>query len=137
MRKTKFQIILKWGALLGAGLSLIRLLNFFSRNIEYSFGPVFDLLMIVAFVGVLYACIKESRDKCLDGIIKFTKAFCVGASVVFIAFVAVFVYLNFHYTVIEKDGIEKHNQRNIELAYQKIQKDTITNDEIKDYCQAV
>lgn len=135
MRKTKFQIIIQWGALLGAGLSLIRLLNFLGRNIDYNFGPVFDVLMVVAFVAALYCGIKEYREKCLDGIIRFPKAFIFGTGIVLIAFFVMLLYLLVHYSFIEKDGIKRNNERNMEMAMKRIKKDTITNAEIVLYCQ--
>lgn len=135
MRKTKFHIILKWGALLGAGLSLIRLLHFLGRDIDYNFGPIFDILMVVTFVAALYFGIKEYREKCMDGIIRFPKSFIVGTGIVMISYVVMVFYMFVHYSVIEKDGIAKNNAKNVEMAMKRMGKDTITQAEIVVYCQ--
>ena len=68
MKKTKFITIVKWGALLGAGLSVINLLGFFALQTGYHFGPVKDLLQVLAIVGCLYMAIRDIRDTVQDGI---------------------------------------------------------------------
>lgn len=133
MKKDKFVIILKWGALLGAGLSVIKLLGFFAEKMQYPFGPVNDLLMVVAIVACLFMAIREVRDKQQDGIIKFSKAFLLGCGIVFVGYFILCLYLMLHFTAIDKEGVANINARNIQHTTDVIQKDTITTEELADY----
>ena len=133
MKDSKFIIIVKWGALLGAGLSVINLLGFFAVNTGYYYGPVKDLLQVLAIVACLYLAIRDVRDKMQDGLIKFSKAFGIGCGVVFIGYVILALYMMLQLAVFEKDGLGRLNRQNTELAIKSIQQDTITTAEIKDY----
>ena len=133
MKKDKFVIILKWGALLGAGLSVIKLLGFFAEKMQYPFGPVNDLLMVVAIVACLFMAIREVRDKQQDGIIKFSKAFLLGCGIVFVGYFILCLYMMLHFTAIDKNGVANINAHNIQHTTAAIQKDTITTEELADY----
>lgn len=133
MNKTKFITIVKWGALLGAGLSVINLLGFLAQKTGYYFGPVKDLLQVLAIVGCLYMAIRDIRDKVQDGLIKFQKAFGIGCCIVFIGYLILALYMLLHLSVIDKNGVENINQRNIEAATKAVQQDTITTTELKQY----
>jgi uncharacterized membrane protein len=139
MRESKFIITLKWGALLGAGLSLIKLATYYAGTMDadYPFGPISDLLMVIAFVVAIYMAIKEIRDNRQDGVIRFAPAFGYGVLVVFIAYAVMVGYLLVHYTHIEKDGVEKNNRRNMELAFQRVQKEQATDEEVSRYYESV
>lgn len=131
--KNQLKVILKWGALLGAGLSLIKLLSFLSLNIDYPFEPVADLLMVIGFVAALYMGIKEQRDVYQDGLIKYTKAFALGIGITLVAFVVVSIYMVINYNYIDRGGIERINKQNVERTYQNILKDTVTHVERDGY----
>lgn len=134
MKKSKFIIILKWGALLGAGLSLINLLAFFMQaSSNYYFGPVRELLQVLVIVACLYMAIRDIRDKVQDGIIKFSKAFGIGCGIVFIGYIVLALYMMLQIGVIEKEGVAQRNINNIEAAKIKIQQDTLTAEELKQY----
>ena len=133
MKETKFIVILKWGALLGAGLSVINLLGFLALKTGYHFGPVKDLLQVLVIVGCLYMAIRDIRDKMQDGLIKFQKAFGIGCCIVIIGYAIVALYMLLHFSVIDKNGVEQINQRNLEAATKSIQQDTITTAELKQY----
>jgi len=136
MKKQKLFIVIKWGALLGAGLSLVKLLTHLTTPIDYPFAPIADLLMVALFIFTIYMAIREIRDKVQEGIIRFAPAFGYGIIVVLTAYIIMVGYLLVHYNYIETDGVDKNNQRNINIAYQKLQKDTITQAErIHYYCQ--
>ena len=139
MSRSKFFIAIKWGALLGAGLSLIKLVTYFAGTLdaEYPFGPISDLLMVAAFVFAIYMAIKEIRDKQQDGVIRFAPAFGYGVLVVVIAYAVMVCYLLVHYSYIEKDGVEKNNRRNMELAYNRLKKETVTDEEVSRYYEGV
>lgn len=131
--KNIIKIIFKWGALLGAGLSLIKLLGFFALNIDYPFEPISDLLMVIAFVACLYMGIKELRDDYQDGLIKYTRAFVIGFWITLLAYLIMVVFLMVDYQYIDKDGVARINQQNIEKAQTAIAKDTITQNERDNY----
>lgn len=124
---------IKWGALLGAGLSLIKLLSFWMQQFDYPFGPVSDLLMIGLFILCLYMGIKEMRDKHLDGVIRFPRAFVVGIGITLVAFVIMLLYLLLHFSFIEKDALQTKNAKALERAETLVKKDTISNSELKIY----
>ena len=131
--KNIIKIIFKWGALLGAGLSLIKLLGFFALNIDYPFEPISDLLMVIAFVACLYMGIKELRDDYQDGLIKYTRAFVTGFWITLLAYLIMVAFLIIDYQFIDKDGVARINQQNIEKAQMAIAKDTITQSERDNY----
>lgn len=131
--KNKLKITFIWGALLGAGLSLIKLLGFFSQNIDYPFEPISDLLMVIVFVVCLYMGIKELRDKYQDGLIKYTRAFALGLGITVFAYIIMVIFLIVNYQFIDKDGVARTNQQNIEKAHEAIAKDTATQVEIDSY----
>lgn len=139
MSRSKFFIAIKWGALLGAGLSLIKLVTYYAGTLdaEYPIGPISDLLMVAAFVFAIYMAIKEIRDKRQDGIIRFAPAFGYGVLVVLIAYAVMVGYLLAHYSYIEKDGVEKNNRRNMELAYKRLQKEQVSDAEVSRYYDSV
>ena len=93
--------------------------------------------MVAAFVAAIYMAIKEIRDKKQDGVIRFAPAFGYGIMVVFIAYALMVCYLLCHYKFIETDGVEKNNRRNMELAYQRLQKEQVTDTEVSQYYESV
>ena len=107
---SKIITTLKWGALLGAGLSLIKLLTYFGESIDYEFGPVVEFAVVACIVFLLYLGIKEVRDKLQDGIISFPKAFVVGIGIVFVAALVAFGYHLIHYNYIDPKGINGRPQ---------------------------
>ena len=139
MNRSKFIITIKWGALLGAGLSLIKLMTYYAGTLDadYPFGPISDLLMVAAFVFAIYMAIKEVRDKVQDGVIRFAPAFGYGVMVVIIAYILMVGYLLCHYRFIETDGVEKNNRRNMELDYQRLGKEMATDVEVSQYYESV
>lgn len=134
MKSNKFIIILKWGALLGAGLSVINLLDYCMQQVSsYPFHYIRELLQVLVIVGCLYMGIRDLRDKFFDGLIKFTKAFGIGCCIVFIGYIILALYMMLQIGGIEKDGVNQRNLNNIEVAKSKIQKDTLTATELKQY----
>lgn len=134
---SKIITILKWGALLGAGLSLIKLLTYFGESIDYEFGPVVEFAVVVCIIFLLYLGIKEMRDKLQDGIITFPRAFVSGIGIVFVAAIIAFGYYLIHYNYIDPKGIDKVNDKNFELRKAAIGKDTVSTKEIRHYCTEV
>ena len=125
-------IIIKWGALLGAGLSLINLIGFFLEK-AYYFAPVRELLEVLTIVSCLYLAIRDIRDKAQDGLIKFPKAFGIGSLVIIISYLILSLYMTLQLGVIEKNGVERINRQFLEAATKSIMKDTATTAELKQY----
>ena len=137
MKKTLFTIILKWGFILGVVLSLLQFLRTFNNMEYFAIGPILDLMHFVAFVGILLLGMKEYRSEMPDNSIKFTKAFLSGVAMTVIAFVLMVVYLTIHYDYIDKEGIHKLNERNVIRYTERIETDTVTDEDITMYLNNV
>ena len=133
MKKSFLLIALKWGAFLGAALAACELLKMVARNIQYEAGNIFSILLLIVIILFLYAGIKEYRDDLCEGYIRFPKAFGAGAAMALVSFLVVFTYLLIHYQYIEKNGLDKMNQRNVELFYSQLEKKTVTQDDAQRY----
>jgi hypothetical protein len=133
MKKSLITVALKWGALLGVALAVCELVKMAARDINYDAGAVFSILLLIVIILFLYASIKEFRDDVTDGFIRFPKAFGVGALTTVVAFVVVFAYMLIHYKYIDKNGLEQLNQKNVELFYAKLEKDTVSQEMAKLY----
>lgn len=134
MKKEKLLIITKWGALLGAGLSLIKLLGYCAEKLEYAFGPVSDLLMVAVIVLCIYMAVKQVRDNLQDGLIKFSRAFLMGCGVVFLGYIILSLYMMLHFNVIDREGVAKINTKSMNHTAEVLKKDTVTQAEMKAYC---
>jgi len=134
MNKGNFLILLKWGGFMGVGLAVVNYLRDFTATLDfYPFAPVLDLLMILIFIGCLYAGIKEYRNALPNQLIKFTKAFLVGGEVSLVAVVVFFIYLLISFNFIDNASLEKINAKNDARYYDKIKNDTVSKQEIATY----
>lgn len=133
MKKSLITVALKWGALLGVALAVCELVKMAARDINYDAGAVFSILLLIVIILFLYASIKEFRDEVTDGYIRFPKAFGVGAVTTLVSFVVVLAYMLIHYQYIDKNGLEQLNQKNVELFYAKLEKDTVSQEMAKLY----
>ncbi len=137
MNKGNFLILLKWGGFMGVGLAVVNYLRDFIATLDfYPFAPVLDLLMILIFIGCLYAGIKEYRNALPNQLIKFTKAFLVGGEVTLVAVVVFFIYLLINFNFIDNSSLEKINAKNESRYYDKIKNDTVSKQEIATYVAA-
>ncbi|MBP1673578.1 MAG: hypothetical protein H6Q25_1393 [Bacteroidetes bacterium] len=129
--KKQWTIILKWGLILGVGLSIIQMARKFADGFDfYSFGPILDLINVLIFIVLIYAGTKEIKETIYDGIISFTKAFIKGVAIVVTAFIIVFIYLNLHYGVFFKDQMAFVNNKRLERMEERIKQDTIRKVEL-------
>ena len=136
MKNSSALIILKWGGLLGIGLSALQFVKSIAGNFDYfSFGPILDLLLVVLFIGFLFLGIKEIRDNLQEGRIKFSKAYLTAISIAIVAFIIVFLYLLLYYTFFNRESLNKINEENISKYWGKLEKDTIKNDELTFFIQ--
>jgi len=137
MNKGNFLILLKWGGFMGVGLAVVNYLRDYTATLDfYPFAPVLDLLMILIFIGCLYAGIKEYRNALPNQLIKFMKAFLVGGEVTLVAVVVFFIYLLINFNFIDNTSLEKINAKNEARYYEKIKNDTLSKQEIVTYLAA-
>ena len=86
MQNRNWLITIKWGAILGVGLSFAQLLRHYTKDLEYfTFAPIYELLLVLIFITALFVGIKEYRDRACQGIIKFPNAFLTGIKIIFVA----------------------------------------------------
>jgi predicted membrane protein len=137
MKKNVFTIVLKWGFILGVVLSLIQFLRTFNHLEYFAIDPILNLMQFVSFIAILLLGMKEYRDDSLHNAVKFSKTFLLGASMVFIAFVLVVAYLIIHYNYIDKEAIHKLNERNRLRYVEKMEIDTVTQEELTQYIHYV
>jgi len=109
----KLRILFLTGVLLGIAISALELVKMFAVQMEYQpFNNIASILLIILIVCALYWGIKEIRDKCYEGSIKFAKAFLDGSVISFVAFLVVFLYLIIHYSYIDVEGLQRINEKN-------------------------
>lgn len=131
--KQRLRITVKWGLLAGAGLMALELLKMAARNLDYPFGPIGDILLILIFIVALVFSGKEYREKELDGLISFAKAFGAGCETVVIAFLLYFGYLFLHFNVIEKGGIDRINNTYQVNYLERLKKEPISEDALNTF----
>ena len=136
MKNKKLLIQLKYGTLLGIGFSAIQYFRSFSEELEhFMINPVLDLAIVLLFIGIFYFAFTILRDKLLDGVLRFKKAFLFGLGILSIAFGIVFIYHILNYTVIDKDALTKINDKYKKRYIEAISNDTIKNEEIAQFLQ--
>lgn len=133
MKKNLFTIALKWGALLGVTLAGCEVVKMMARNINYDAGAIFSILLLIVLILFLYGAAKEYRDDMQEGYIRFPKAFGVGAVTTVVTFVIMFVYMLIHYQVIDKNGLEQINAKNVERFYQRTGEEVISDEMVAFY----
>lgn len=133
--KTFWKIHLKWGVIAGIMLAGIEILKMFARKVDYQSAQLLDLAMIIGFILVLHLGVKEFKEVYTERL-SFAKAFrsCIVISVIGSALL--FGYDMLHYSVIEKDGLQKKYTVALEKYKQNLAKDTLTNTELTVYTEA-
>ncbi len=129
-------VCLKWGTLLGMALALFEVVKMVARNVEFEDAKMFDLAIIIVFILLIHAGVKEFKEK-YPKRLSFAKAF--GACVVISAVGALlfFGYDMLHYTVIDKDGLSKKYENALTNFRAAIDRDTITQQELNLYLDTV
>ena len=133
--KNFWKIHLKWGVIAGVMLAGIEVLKMFARKVDYQSAQLLDLAMIIGFILVLHLGVKEFKEVYPERL-SFAKAFlsCIVISVIGSALL--FGYDMLHYSVIEKDGLQKKYTVALEKYKQNLAKDTLTNAELMAYTDA-
>lgn len=135
-QKKAYLSTLKWGAILGVMLAVFELVKMYARRVDYAGAKVLDLALIIGFVLVLYAGIKEFKELYTERL-SFAKAFLGCVLISLVGSVILFGYNMLHYAVIEPDGLQKKYEVALDNYHKVIEKDTITQDEMKTYLNRV
>ncbi len=131
--KNWFRTTFLWGIVLGAGLSALELLKMMARRVDYPFGTIADLMMILLIIVVLVKCAKDYRDNFAGGFITFGKTFGLSAGAVGVAFIFFLIYLVIHFSFIEKDGIDRINTAFEQKYRTRLAQDTVKMEDIDTY----
>lgn len=133
--KTFWKIHFKWGVIAGALLAGIEILKMLARQVDYQSAQLLDLAMIIGFILVLHFSVKEFKEV-YPARLTFAKAFLSCIVISFIGAVLLFGYDMLHYSVIEKDGLQKKYTVALEKYRQNLAKDTLTATELNTYTDA-
>jgi len=133
--KTFWKIHFKWGVIAGALLAGIEILKMLARQVDYQSAQLLDLAMIIGFILVLHFGVKEFKEVYPERL-TFAKAFLSCIVISFIGAVLLFGYDMLHYSVIEKDGLQKKYAVALEKYRQNLAKDTLTATELNTYTDA-
>ncbi|MBR6162232.1 MAG: DUF4199 domain-containing protein [Bacteroidales bacterium] len=136
MNRKLWGICLKWGLVLGGMLAVLEVVKMVARQVEYGSAQLFDLAMIIGYILILYAGIKEFKAS-YPNRLSFPKAYLCGLILSIIGSVIFFGYNLIHYQVIEKDGLSKKYNTALENFRKVIDKDTIRADELTWYVDTV
>lgn len=136
-KDSNFLSILKWGFLLGAVVAAIEVVKNYAQNLDItSFGSVISIAILVITVLILYAGIKEVRERTEGDVISYPKAFGVGVGIVFLAFIVVLLVLTTLFSVHPK-FLQNVNDKNQELYYENLKKDSVTTAEVNLFLEQI
>lgn len=129
-------VCLKWGVLLGVALSLFEVVKMVARNVEFEGAKMFDIAIIIVFILILHAGVKEFKEK-YPHRLSFSKAFACCLVVSIVGSVLFFGYDMIHYTVIDKAGLSKKYESALKNFRMVIDRDTINSQELNLYLDTV
>jgi len=135
-QKKAYLSTLKWGAILGVMLAIFELVKMYARRVDYAGSKVLDLALIIGFILILYAGIKEFKELYTERL-SFAKAFLGCILISLIGSAILFGYNMLHYAVIEPDGLNKKYEVALDNYRKVIDKDTITQAELSTYLMDV
>jgi len=135
-QKKAYTSTLKWGAILGVMLAIFELVKMYARRVDYAGSKVLDLALIIGFILILYAGIKEFKELYTERL-SFAKAFLGCIIISLIGSVILFGYNMLHYAVIEPDGLQKKYEVALDNYRKVIDKDTLTQAELSTYLMDV
>ncbi|MBQ4441930.1 MAG: DUF4199 domain-containing protein [Bacteroidales bacterium] len=134
--KNAYLSTLKWGAVLGVMLAAFELVKMFARRVDFTGAKMLDLALIIGFILVLYAGIKEFKELYSERL-SFAKAFLGCLLISIVGSVIFFGYCMLHYAVIEPHGLATKYEVALDNYRKVIEKDTITQAEMKTYLSEV
>ena len=134
--KNPWLVCVKWGALLGVALSIFELVKMVARNVEFEGAKMFDIAIIIVFILLIHAGVKEFKEKYPQRL-SFAKAFMACVIISFVGAVLFFGYDLLHYSLIEKDGLAKKYDKALNNFRASIERDTISTLELNAYLDTV
>lgn len=134
--KNPWLVCVKWGALLGVALSIFELVKMVARNVEFEGAKMFDFAIIIVFILLIHAGVKEFKEKYPQRL-SFAKAFMACIIISFVGAVLFFGYDLLHYSLIEKDGLAKKYDKALNNFRASIERDTISTLELNAYLDTV
>lgn len=134
--KNPWLVCVKWGALLGVALSIFELVKMVARNVEFEGAKMFDIAIIIVFILLIHAGVKEFKEKYPQRL-SFAKAFMACIIISFVGAVLFFGYDLLHYSLIEKDGLAKKYDKALNNFRASIERDTISTLELNAYLDTV
>lgn len=134
--KNPWLVCVKWGALLGVALSIFELVKMVARNVEFEGAKMFDIAIIIVFILLIHAGVKEFKEKYPQRL-SFAKAFMACIIISFVGALLFFGYDLLHYSLIEKDGLAKKYDKALNNFRASIERDTISSLELNAYLDTV
>ena len=134
--KNPWLVCVKWGALLGVALSIFELVKMVARNVEFEGAKMFDIAIIIVFILLIHAGVKEFKEKYPQRL-SFAKAFMACIIISFVGALLFFGYDLLHYSLIEKDGLAKKYDKALNNFRASIERDTISTLELNAYLDTV
>lgn len=135
MKDKKFwQVHLKWGLILGLLFVAIEVLKMFARKVDYQASQLLDIAMIIGVILALYHGVREYKENYPDRL-SFAKAFRSALVMSVVAAAVIFCYDIFHYSVIEKDGLQRKYDAALAKYKSNLTNDTVSNSEIDTFIE--
>ncbi|MBO4489335.1 MAG: DUF4199 domain-containing protein [Bacteroidales bacterium] len=131
-KKSPWLICLKWGLIFGVAAIVFEVVRMVARNLEFGNQPAFSLALIILYVLVLYAGIKEFKEHYPQRL-SFGKAFLSCILISLVGCVLLMGYEVIQYTYIEPDGLEKRYEQSLANYRSAVEKDTVTSAEVQAY----
>ena len=98
---------LKWGVLLGVAISFLELVRMYARLYQYEARSIFDIVLIIIFIALLYLAQKDYKETLGGGYLSFAKAFGIGVIVTVTALLIYLCYMVFHFSLIELTAVQR------------------------------
>ena len=98
---------LKWGVLLGVAISFLELVRMYARLYQYEARSIFDIVLIIIFIALLYLAQKDYKETLGGGYLSFAKAFGIGVIVTVTALLIYLCYMMFHFSLIEPTAVQR------------------------------
>lgn len=98
---------LKWGFLLGVAISFLELVRMYARLYQYEARSIFDIVLIIIFIALLYLAQKDYKETLGGGYLSFAKAFGIGVIVTVTALLIYLCYMMFHFSLIEPTAVQR------------------------------
>ena len=131
-QKSPWYICLKWGLIFGAAAVVFEVVRMVARNLEFSNQAAGSLALIILYVLVLYAGVKDFKEHYPERL-SFAKAFLSCILISAIGCVILFGYEVLQYSKIDPDGLEKRYETSLANYRRVVEKDTVSTAELNLY----